>query len=191
MAGDGAFLHGAVSCRPGSRWAPTCVWRRTRTDDGGHESPQHRVVPDAGRLYARFAFGDAFSLYLEGGVRGEARPVDGFGAPAADHSTASADRFISREHYLMWRPSATGPYARIGRFYAPYGIRFVEHIFFVRRYTGYELYNETYTASGGYVADEWELHAVGVHAAADRASPTRCSRSARGNRAAPRTSSTA
>ena len=58
----------------------------------------------------------------------------------------------------MWRPNATGPYARIGRFYAPYGIRFVEHIFFIRRYAGSELYNETYTASGGYVSDEWELH---------------------------------
>ena len=58
----------------------------------------------------------------------------------------------------MWRPSATGPYARLGRFYAPYGLRFVEHIYFVRRYTGYELYNETYNVSGGYVADDWELH---------------------------------
>jgi hypothetical protein len=58
----------------------------------------------------------------------------------------------------MWRPSATGPYARVGRFYAPYGLRFVEHIYFVRRFTGYELYNETYTASGGYVSDDWEFH---------------------------------
>ncbi len=75
------------------------------------------------------------------------------------------DRFISREHYLMWRPSATGPYARLGRFYAPYGLRFVEHIYFVRRYTGYELYNETYNLNGGYVADDWEVHVVRVHAA--------------------------
>jgi hypothetical protein len=29
----------------------------------------------------------------------------------------------------------------------------------VRRYTGYDLYDETYTLSGGYVADDWELHA--------------------------------
>ncbi len=44
----------------------------------------------------------------------------------------------------MWRPSATGPYARIGKFFAPYGLRFVEHIFFVQRYTGFDIYNETY-----------------------------------------------
>jgi hypothetical protein len=46
----------------------------------------------------------------------------------------------------------------MGRFYAPYGMRFVEHVYYVRRYTGYELYNETYNVSGGYVDDEWELH---------------------------------
>ena len=65
---------------------------------------------------------------------------------------------ISNEHYLMWRSSATGPYARVGRFFAPYGLRFVEHIFYVQRYTGFDLYNETYNLSGGYVADDWELH---------------------------------
>jgi hypothetical protein len=113
-------------------------------------------------LYTRFAFNDAFSLYIAAGVRGEVRPASGFSDTGAgqintDFGTV-LDRFISREHYFMWRPSATGPYARIGRFYAPYGLRFVEHIYFVRRYAGYELYNETYTASGGYVADEWELH---------------------------------
>src|ERR1041384_3379444 len=61
----------------------------------------------------------------------------------------------------MWRPSATGPYVRFGRFFAPYGLRFVEHVYFVRRFTGFSLYEETYTASGGYVADDWELHVSG------------------------------
>ena len=135
--------------------APTCAWRRRAPRTGGDESPQVAWFPMQADLYARFAFGEAFSLYLEGGVRGEARPADDSVPGRFD---GIGDRFISREHYLMWRPSATGPYARIGRFFAPYGLRFVEHIFFIRRYTGSELYNETYTASGGYVADEWELH---------------------------------
>src|SRR5205085_1627025 len=60
-----------------------------------------------------------------------------------------------------WRPSATGAYLRAGRFPAPYGIRFVEHIYFVRRYTGFNLYEETYNLSGGYVTDDWEVHATG------------------------------
>jgi hypothetical protein len=87
-------------------------------------------------------------------VRGEARPADGT-------LGGLGNRFISREHYLMWRPSATGAYVRLGRFYAPYGLRFAEHIYYVRRYTGYNLYQETYTLSGGYVGEGWELHASG------------------------------
>jgi hypothetical protein len=155
MAGDGGFLHGAVSLPSWFAAGADLRIATTRIDDGGDESPRGAWFPMQADLYARFAFGDAFSLYLAGGVRGEARPVDDSVAGRFD---GIGDRFISREHYLMWRPSATGPYARLGRFYAPYGLRFVEHIYFVRRYTGYELYNETYTASGGYVSDEWELH---------------------------------
>jgi hypothetical protein len=155
MGGDGGFAHGAVKLP--SWFAAGADFRlaTTRTADGGDESPQFAWFPMQADLYTRFAFGEAFSLYLEGGVRGEARPQDD---SIGGRFSGVGDRFISREHYLMWRPSASGPYARIGRFYAPYGLRFVEHIFFVRRYTGYELYNETYTASGGYVSDDWELH---------------------------------
>jgi hypothetical protein len=58
----------------------------------------------------------------------------------------------------MWRASATGPYVRVGRFYAPYGLRFVEHIFYVQRYTGFDIYNQTYNVSAGYVGEDWELH---------------------------------
>jgi hypothetical protein len=64
----------------------------------------------------------------------------------------------------MWRPSATGAYVRAGRFFAPYGLRLVEHIFYVRRFTGNALYEEPYALSGGYVADDWEVHATGFAA---------------------------
>ena len=60
----------------------------------------------------------------------------------------------------MWKPSATGAYVRAGRFYAPYGLRLVEHIYYVRRFTGNALYEEPYALSGGYVADDWEVHAT-------------------------------
>jgi hypothetical protein len=155
LGGDGAFLHGAWS--PPSWLALGADFRLagTRTTDGGQQSPQWAVFPMQADIYARLAFSDAVSLYLQGGLAGEARPNSD---PTGARLSSISDRFISREHYLMWRPSATGPYARIGKFYAPYGIRFVEHIFFVRRFTGYNLYNETYNLSGGYVADDWELH---------------------------------
>jgi len=162
MAGDGGFLHGKVTLPSWVALGADFRFATVRNDDGGTQAPQTAWFPMQADAYARFAFNDAFSLYLEGGVRGETRPSSGFSDTGAgnivyDFGTVG-DRFISREHYLMWRPSATGPYVRIGRFFAPYGLRFVEHIYFVRRFTGYNLYEETYTASGGFVSDDWELH---------------------------------
>jgi hypothetical protein len=69
-----------------------------------------------------------------------------------------ASRLISREHYVMWREGATGWYARAGRFFAPFGLRLVEHITYVRRFLGFDNLEETYSLSGGYVSDGWELH---------------------------------
>jgi hypothetical protein len=153
--GDGAFLHGL--------WAPPS-WlalgadvrlAALRNDVGGPESPEYAAFPMQTDVYARFKFTDQLSLYLEGGVRGDV----GRGESIDDRFTSVTDRFISREHYLMWSQGATGFYLRAGRFFAPYGLRFVEHTFYVRRYTGYDLYDETYTVSGGYVGEDWELHA--------------------------------
>ena len=154
-AATARFLHGAWSPPSWLALGADIRLATTYLNDDGQESPRIAFFPMQADVYLRFAFGDAFSLYVTGGRarRGPAAEDD-----IPDQFGTLGDRFISREHYLMWRPSATGPYARIGRFYAPYGIRFVEHIYYVRRYTGYELYNETYTASGGYVADDWELH---------------------------------
>ena len=121
---------------------------------GGAQSPVYSFFPMQADGYARFAFGDQFSLYLQGGVRGDVGRDQTF----SNRIDSVSDRLISNEHYLMWRPSATGPYARIGKFYAPFGLRFVEHIFFVQRYTGFDIYNETYNISGGYVGEDWELH---------------------------------
>jgi len=155
LGGDGGFLHGLWSPPSWLALGADARLAGTITADGGQESPRSAWFPMQGDLYARIAFNDAFSLYLEGGARGEARPPDPNNTALV---TTLPNRFISREHYLMWRPSATGPYARLGRFYAPYGLRFVEHIYYVRRFLGYNLFDETYTASGGFVGEEWEMH---------------------------------
>ena len=165
LGGDGSFMHGAVTLPSWIALGLDVRLAGVRNDDGGQQAPRTAWFPMQTDLYARAAFTDAFSFYVAAGVRGETRPREGFADTGAgqintDFGTV-ADRFISREHFLMWRPSATGPYARLGRFYAPYGMRFVEHIYYVRRFTGYELYNETYTLSGGYVAEDWELHVSG------------------------------
>jgi hypothetical protein len=155
LGGDGAFLHGL--------WEPPS-WLALGADvrvvaplvnaPGGPKSPTISVFPMQSDVYARFAFGDQVSLYLQGGVRGDV----GFEETFSSRIDSATARLISNDHYLMWRPSATGPYVRAGRFYATYGLRFVEHIFFVQRYTGFDIYNETYNLAGGYVAEDWELH---------------------------------
>jgi hypothetical protein len=120
--------------------------------------PTVAVFPMQADLSARVALPKGFSVSAIGGLRGQVRDPSLL-VPIQNFQPVSTSELISREHYLMWRPSATGIYLRAGRFFAPYGLRFVEHTFYVRRYTGYDLYDETYTLSGGYVGDDWELHA--------------------------------
>jgi hypothetical protein len=150
--GDGGFAHGA--------WTPP-QWLALGADvrlaalynsSGGPESPERAFFPMQADLYARFAFTDQWSLYLQGGARGDTRPPD---------SAGYYNTFESSEHYLMWKQGGTGYYARAGRFFAPYGLRFVEHIFFVQRYLGQNLYDQTYTLSAGRIEDDWEVHVSG------------------------------
>ncbi|HVV49310.1 MAG TPA: hypothetical protein VHO06_06615 [Polyangia bacterium] len=155
LGGDGAFLHGL--------WQPPS-WLALGADvrvaaplvnaSGGPESPQVAVFPMQSDAYVRFALGDQFSLYLQGGIRGDV----GYDETFSSRLDSVSERLISNDHYLMWKPSGTGPYVRVGKFFAPFGLRFVEHIFFVQRYTGYDLYQETYNVSGGYIAEDWEAH---------------------------------
>ena len=156
--GDGAFLHGL--------WTPPS-WVAIGGDlrlvslanaAGGPESPELVSFPMQADLYAHFVLPQGLSVNLTAGDRGIVRPTDD---SIGGRISSATDRFISREHYLMWRPSATGAYARLGRFFAPYGLRLVEHIFYVRRFTGNALYEEPYALSGGYLADDWEVHLTG------------------------------
>jgi hypothetical protein len=155
--GDGAFLHGLVSPPSWLAIGGDFRYAALQNDVGSPDGPDHAFFPMQGDLYVRTAFGESWSLNITGGARGVVRPEDG--SPVG-RLTSATNRLVSREHFLMWRPSATGPYARVGRFFAPYGLRFAEHTTYVRRYNGFNLYEETYNASGGYVADEWEVHAT-------------------------------
>lgn len=152
--GNGGFLHGLVN--PPSWLALGGDFRLAgiRNDVGGAYSPEYAWFPMQSDLYGRVAFGDTgVSLYVAGGARGTVRPGE---TSVIGH----VQSLISRDHYLMWKPSATGAYVRLGRFYAPYGLRLVEHITYIRRYTGFNLYEETYNLSGGYLDEDWEVHAT-------------------------------
>ena len=155
--GDGGFLHGAWT--PPDWLALGGDFRAAgiRNDTGAAKGSELAVFPMQAELYARAGFGDSgLSIYVAGGFRGTTR--------TASNKTSLADRFeslMSREHYIMWKPSATGAYVRAGRFYAPFGLRMAEHIYYVRSQTGFNLYEETYNVSGGYLAEDWELHVTG------------------------------
>ena len=124
--------------------------RRTRR----RRAPGSRCRRD---LYARFAFGDAFSLYLAGGVRGEVRPRRRLG-PGARFTTASptaSSRASTTSCGARARPARTRASAASTR---PTASASSSTSTTSAATPGYNLYDETYNASGGYVADDWEVH---------------------------------
>jgi hypothetical protein len=150
--GDGGFLNSKVTLPASLALGGDVRYAGIDNDVGGQGAPELATFPMQAELYARYALGETgLSIYAAAGIRGATRDVNG---SVWSHVTS----FISREHYIMWKKSATGYYARVGRFYAPYGLRLAEHVYFVRRYSGFNLYEETYNASGGYLAENWELH---------------------------------
>lgn len=155
--GDGGFLFGAVDM---PSWLAVGFDGRMavlRHHAGNAEGPMTAIFPMQADLSLRAAFADSFSLMATVGYRGQARNSPA-GLGNDNFYPASGDRVISREHYLMWRSGALGPYVRAGRFFAPYGLRLAEHSTYVRRDNGFNLLEETYGLSGGVVQNEWELH---------------------------------
>jgi hypothetical protein len=157
FGGNGELLHGAV--RPPSWLAMGADLRGAfvHNDVQDPDGPTVAVFPMQADLSARVAFGAGLSAVGIVGARGQIRNPDVV-VPYQNYQPISTSRLISREHYLMWQPEATGPYLRAGRFYAPFGLRFPEHILYVRRDLGFDHLTETYNLSGGWTADPWELH---------------------------------
>ena len=62
----------------------------------------------------------------------------------------------------MQRDAACSPCGAEDRRAAPrpYGLRLADHTAYVRRYLGYNLLEETYGLGGGWIGDDWELHAT-------------------------------
>ena len=109
------------------------------------------VFPMQAEIYAAATFG-AFSLHVTAGARD----------PQYQNETATL--FASREHWVQWQQKpgeGEGWFVRVGRFMPVYGLRFVEHPYYDRRYGGTPLYGETYAAAVEYVDPTWEVHATG------------------------------
>jgi hypothetical protein len=147
MGGNGGFLHGA--------WDPP-AWLDLGADlrvaglyhdEDAIEGADLTAFPMQVDVYARVSQ-ESMSAYVTAGLRGATRPKD----------PSLGSRLVSREHYLMWRQGSIGSYARAGRFFAPYGLRLAEHTAYVRRFLGFNVLEETYNLSAGYISDAWELH---------------------------------
>ena len=157
FSGNGALLHGVVS--PPS-WLAAGGDLRGAFVANGVQDPNGAAVaafPMQADASVRVAVPKGFSGTLSVGLLGQMRDGE---SPVPDDSfqPATASRLISREHYLTWQPSSIGPYTRAGRFYAPFGLRFLEHVFYVRRDLGFDHLEETYNVSGGWTFPVWELH---------------------------------
>jgi hypothetical protein len=155
--GEGGFLHGAVELPSWLALGADLRGVILRHDNGEPSRTKTAIFPMQADGYGRILFGEGISLSVTAGIRGQARSDLG---PFGDDNAvpASGTKFESREHYLMWRPTAQGPYLRAGRFFAPYGLRVAEHPNYIRRDVGNNLLQETYGLSAGMLAKEWELH---------------------------------
>jgi hypothetical protein len=157
--GDGSFLHGAIELPKSLALGFDGRYSVLVQNVGEARGATVAYFPMQADGYVRLALGEALSVYGVLGYRGQARSVnEQLGAGA---STPIGGRFISREHYVMYRPETMGVYARAGRFFAPFGLRLAEHYAYVRRDLGYNLLQENYGLSIGYLKAQWELHVTG------------------------------
>lgn len=160
--GDARFLHGAIELPEWLVLGGDVRVAALANNVGATDGTELAAFP----MQADFAAGVRSGSWTVVGIVG-ARGRVRSGAPDS-MSTANqvsepslASYVISREHYAMWRPDeAGGIYVRAGRFAAPYGLRLVDHTAYVRRFLGYNLLEETYGLSIGYLADSVEIHAT-------------------------------
>lgn len=157
FGGNGAFAHSAVRL---PAWLALGVDLRGAFVDNDVQDPAGPTVavfPMQADLSGRIALPKGFSISAIGGFRGQVRDPHPL-VPSQNFQPVSTSELISREHYLMWEPAAVGPYLRIGRFYAPYGLRMAEHILYINRDLGFDELEETYNVSGGFILPAAELH---------------------------------
>lgn len=148
--GDGAFMHGLFTPPAWLFLGGDLRFAALLDAPDQTETPRFDMFPMQADLYGAARWRSFWVSATVGSV-GRAREGEAGQALAA---------FASREHWVMWRPAAQGPYVRAGRFFAPFGLRLVEHPVFVRRFLGQNLLEESYGLSGGVVKNGWELHAT-------------------------------
>ncbi len=155
--GDGGFLHGAVSL---PSWLALGGDLRAAVVDQDVQDPSGPTIaafPMQADAYARVALPLGLSISGTVGLRGQVREPDVL-VPVENYQPTSVSQVISREHYVMLQPEVLGVYLRAGRFFAPFGLRFAEHLLYIRRDLGFDQLRETYNVSAGVIQPSWELH---------------------------------
>jgi hypothetical protein len=157
ITGNGELLYGKVTLPGwlalGGDFRGAYAARDVQDPDG----PSSAFFPMQADLHARVDLTHGFSAYATGGLRGQVRsnrPI----VPTQNYQPIYTSRLVSREHWAMYQPAPQGWYARVGRFFTPFGLRLAEHVTYVRRDLGFNQLEESYNLSGGYLANLWELH---------------------------------
>jgi hypothetical protein len=159
FGGNGAFLHGAGQKIPS--WLSLGGELRgafASEDSGDINGVTNAVFPMQADAQLRAVKG-VLSFYGVLGFRGQVRDSDSL-IPYQNYQPISTSTLISREHYITLQGGSLGGYARLGRFFAPFGLRMAEHILYVRRDLGFGTMEETYNLSTGYLSERWEFHAT-------------------------------
>lgn len=156
FGGNGQLLHGAATLPSWLALGGELRGAFVAEDVGDVKGPTYAVFPMQADAEARAAYG-LLSFYGVLGFRGSVRNDD-TAIPTQNYQPITASTLISREHYLILRPGALGGYLRVGRFFAPFGLRMAEHILYVRSDLGFGTMEETYNLSAGYVLEHSELH---------------------------------
>ncbi len=157
FGGDGAFLHGVVSLPSWLALGGDLRGAFVANDVQDPGGTQVAAFPMQADVSARVALPAGFSVAAVGGLRGQVRSEDQL-VPLQNYQPVSTSQLVSREHYVMWEPEALGPYVRVGRFFAPFGLRMAEHILYINRDLGFDELEETYNVSGGVIYPNAELH---------------------------------
>jgi hypothetical protein len=156
FGGNGQLLHGLASPPPWLALGGELRGAFASEDVADVKGVTNAVFPMQADAEGRASYG-LLSFYGVLGFRGQVRSDDTL-VPTQNYQPVTSSRFVSREHYLTLRPGALGGYIRVGRFFAPFGLRMAEHILYVRRDLGFGTMEETYNLSTGYVFERSELH---------------------------------
>jgi hypothetical protein len=125
-----------------------------RAATGYVASPEKLLTgfPMQADLYGRVALPAGLSVYVN------------LGARPPQFGNESTTFVWSREHFVTWQQNPgenNGLYVRLGRFMPVFGLRFVEHPDYTRRWGGTPLYGDTYGLAVEYIQPKFEGHITG------------------------------